>query len=294
MSDTLRAIMLMVAGMFFFTIGDAFVKLAGERMPVGMVMTVAGLGVGILFWVMAWQRGDRMLHPDALQSSVIMRCVGEGVGAIGIITALAFAPLSIVSVIIQSLPLLLTLMGVFFLGERVGYRRVSAMAAGFVGVLIIIRPGMDGFNVYTVFALIGVIGMAIRDFATRIAPRSISTAVLSLYGSLSVALAGALIMAQSGDWVWPDRLALLYCAGLAVAAALGTYVVVSSLRLADISSVSPYRFTRVIFGVTFGALIFGETMDTLTIIGTLIVVGAALYTWFRERALQQQAHNAAC
>jgi drug/metabolite transporter (DMT)-like permease len=176
---------------------------------------------------------------------------------------------------------------VFFLGERIGYRRVSAMAVGFIGVLIIIRPGMDGFDVYTMFALIGVIGMAIRDFATRIVPSSISTAVLSLYGSLSVALAGALILAYRGDWIWPDGLALLYCAGLTVAAALGTYVVVSSLRLADISSVSPYRFTRVIFGVAFGVLIFGETMDILSIVGALIVVGAALYTWCRERALQQ-------
>ena len=141
-------------------------------------------------------------------------------------------------------------------------------------------------NVYTVFALIGVIGMAVRDFATRIAPEA-SPGGASLYGSL---LAGALIMAQSSDWVWPDGLALLYCAGLAVCGA-GPYVVVSPCALPtfprSVPTASPGDF-----GVTFGALIFGETMDTLTIIGTLIVVGAALYTWFRERALQQQTHNA--
>ena len=175
MPNNVRAIMMMIAGMFFFTLGDLFLKLATTVMPLGMVMIALGLGMSVLFMAMMARARIPLYQKSYFHHALIMRSVGEMIGVVGMFIALAYAPLSSVTAIMQSLPLVLTAMGALFLKEPVGVRRLSALIAGFIGVLIIIRPGMSGFDIFASFTLIGVLGMAIRDFGTRILPSNIST-----------------------------------------------------------------------------------------------------------------------
>jgi drug/metabolite transporter (DMT)-like permease len=167
----------------------------------------------------------------------------------------------------------------------VGWRRILALVAGLVGVLIIIRPGMTGFDLFATFTLLGVAGMAIRDFGTRIMPREISTAALSFYGSLTIVLMGMAMIVFSGDWRPPTGEGMRYIVGLVVVGSLGTLAVSTAMRLGDVSVISPFRYVRVVFGVGAGILVFGETVDLPILLGSAIVIGAGLYSWMRERKL---------
>ena len=285
MPDILRAIILMVIGMFFFMMGDLFLKLSSQGIALGIVTMILGVGMSCVFCVMMMRGGDAFFHKKYLHKAMAMRCVGESIGIIGVIIAVANAPLSSVTAIMQSLPLVLTLMGAVFLKEKVGIRRITALILGLIGVLIIIRPGMDEFDAFATFTLVGVLGMAIRDFGTRIMPRDISTAALSFYGSVMIFITGAGMMLFTNDWYMPTNPYLLYSAGLIVTATIGTLLVSTAMRLGDVSVISPFRYIRIVFGVGAGVIILDESVDMPTIIGSAIVIGAGLYSWLRERQI---------
>ena len=285
MPDILRAIILMVIGMFFFMMGDLFLKLSSQGIALGIVTMILGVGMSLVFWMMMIRGGDALFHKKYLHRAMAMRCVGESIGIIGVIIAVANAPLSSVTAIMQSLPLVLTLMGALFLKEKVGIRRITALILGLIGVLIIIRPGMDQFDAFATFTLVGVLGMAIRDFGTRIMPSDISTASLSFYGSVMIFITGAGMMLFTNDWHMPTNPYLLYSAGLIVTATIGTLLVSTAMRLGDVSVISPFRYIRIVFGVGAGVIILDESVDMPTIIGSAIVIGAGLYSWLRERQI---------
>lgn len=285
MPDILRAILLMVLGSFLFMLGDLFMKLSTQTMSIGLVTMMLGAGMGLFFLVLMQRAGTPVFDRRYLHLAMAMRCIGEAIGVTGVVIALAHSPLATVTALMQSLPLVLTVMGVVFLRESVGWRRVLALLAGLVGVLIIIRPGMEGFDFFATLTLVGVLGMAIRDFGTRIAPQSISTAALSFYGSLSIVITGALIVLVSGDWRPPVWTGMGHVVGLVVVGSLGTLAISTAMRLGDVSVISPFRYIRVVFGVGAGILVFGENVDSAVILGSTIVVGAGLYSWMRERKL---------
>ena len=289
MPDILRAILLMVVGSFFFMVGDMFLKFSTETLPLGLVTIILGTGMAVIFLVMMLQRGDRIFDRAYLHYAMAMRCAGESIGVIGVILALTYSPFSTVTALMQSLPLVLTAMGVIFLGEKVGIHRILALFAGLIGVLIIIRPGLEGFDAFATFTLLGVAGMALRDFGTRIMPAAVSTTTLSFYGSLMIIVTGVGMMMITQDWTVPAGREIVFLTGLVTAAVIATLAVATSMRLGDVSTIAPFRYVRIVFGVGAGIIVFGETVDLPTIIGSVIVVGAGLYSWMRERRLALNA-----
>ena len=262
---------------------DIFIKLLSPGLPVGQILIVFGAGTAAMFWLMALGTGQPVFDRRYLHRATIFRCVSEMVGGLALVVALANSALSTVTAIMQTAPLILTIMAVIFLREVIGLSRIIAIFAGFIGVLIIIRPSVSGFDIYAVSALIGVIGLAGRDFSARLLPHHISVIGLSFFGSLSVIAAGLLLMMASGGWVVPNAQETLFCIGMVVAGGIGLWCMSSSIRLADVSAVSPYRYTRIVFGMITGVIIFNETIDVLTIFGSVIIIGAGLYSWSRER-----------
>lgn len=287
MPDILRAILLMVLGSFLFMLADLFMKLSTQTMSLGLVTMLLGGGMAVFFAVLMVRSNAAFFDRRYIHYAMAMRCTGEAIGVLGIVTALAFSPLATVTALMQSLPLVLTVMGAVFLKEPVGWRRVLALFAGMLGVLIIIRPGMAGFDVFATFTLLGVAGMAIRDFGTRIMPREISTATLSFYSSLTLVVMGGVMIVVSGDWRPPTGEGMRFAVGLVVFGSLGTLAVSTAMRLGDVSVISPFRYVRVVFGVGAGILVFGETVDLPIILGSTIVIGAGLYSWMRERKLSR-------
>lgn len=285
MPTVLRAILLMIAANLLFTFADLFLKLSTQTIPLGMVTFLLGCGVGLFFLVPLLRRKHRFFDRAYLHPGMAMRCIGESVGIVGIIVALAFSDLALVTALLQSLPLVLTGMGILFLREVFDWQRLVALLVGLVGVLIIIRPGMAGFDLFASITLIGVAGYAIRDFGTRIMPPEISTEVMSFYGSIAVILTGLAMMVVGQEWQAPDWKGLGYTAALIAMASLGTLTITLSLRLGEFTIVSPFRYVRVVFGMGVGILILGETVDLPSMVGSAIVVAVGLYSWMRERNL---------
>ncbi|WP_268894645.1 DMT family transporter [Paragemmobacter ruber] len=279
----LRGILLMVAAMALFAVEDMFLKWAAADLPVGMVIFVAGAFGAPVFALMARARSQPILTRAALHPWVILRNIGEMVGTFAYIKALALVPLSTVSAVLQALPLAVTLGAALLLREAVGWRRWSAIAVGFAGVLVILRPGMDGFRPEALWVLVTVVGLALRDLATRLLPAACSTAQVSCWGLMSVALLGAVMMIPGGA-VMPDGRDVAVLFGALVFGTAGYWAVVAASRTGEVSVVSPFRYARLLFAILIGAFVFDEVPDALTLIGAGLIIGSGLYALARERA----------
>lgn len=273
----------MVVSMAFFAVEDMFLKWAAADLPVGMVIFVAGAFGAPVFILMARTEGRRTFTRAALHPAVMARNAGEMAGTFAYINALAVVDLSTVSAVLQALPLAVTLGAALFMGESVGWRRWLAIAVGFAGVVTVIRPGLAGFQPQALWVLVTVLGLALRDLATRAIPKDCTSAQVSAWGLLSVALLGALMMVPGGA-VAPDAAQTGTLFGALVFGTAGYWLVVSASRTGEVAVVSPFRYTRLIFAIAIGATVFGETPDVLTLTGATLIIGSGLYALARERA----------
>ena len=227
--------MLTITGVFLFTCVDAFIKLLSPSFQVGQVLIVFGLGTAVMFWAMALLSEQSVFDKRYIHKATLFRCISETIGGLALVFALANSALSVVTAIIQTSPLVLTIMAVVFLKERIGPPRIITIFVGFIGVLIVIRPTLEGVDIFAVSAVVGVIGLAERDFSADFAD-DISVIGLSFFGSLSVALAGVLLMVFSEGWVLPNIMQMMYCVGMIISGGLGLWCMSSSIRLADVSA----------------------------------------------------------
>lgn len=273
----------MVAAMALFAVEDMFLKWAAADLPAGMVIFVAGAFGAPVFALMARAGGQRILTPAALHPWVLMRNAGEMIGTFAYIKALALIPLSTVSAVLQALPLAVTLGAALLLHEPVGWRRWSAIIVGFAGVLVIVRPGLDGFRPEALWVPVTVAGLALRDLATRLLPAACSTAQVSCWGLMSVAALGAVMMLPGGV-VQPDAGQVAVLFGALVFGTAGYWAVVAASRTGEVSVVSPFRYARLLFAILIGAVVFDEIPDALTLIGAALIIGSGLYALARERA----------
>ncbi len=291
-NGNLRGIVLMVVSMAAFAIEDSFIKRAADDMPTGQILLMLGVFGAAIFTVMAARAGQKPFSRDLLQGQVMLRNLGEVIGTMGFVTAIALTPLTSATAILQAMPLAVTLGAALFLGESVGWRRWTAILVGFAGVLVIIRPGLEGFDIYSLWAVLAVFGLAIRDLATRRVPARIGSMSISVSGFVSVAILGAAMLALSGGAVWPGTLQTALMVGALSAGVVGYWMVVEAMRVGEISAVTPFRYARLIFALIIGILIFGERPDVMTLAGATLVIGSGLYTFARERVRRRNAARA--
>jgi drug/metabolite transporter (DMT)-like permease len=282
--DNLRGAAFMVAAMLGFAIEDMLIKFMATALPVGQIIGMIGLASSVLLAVLLRQQGQPLFTPAMLSGPILLRAVGELVGTMGFVTAIALTPLSSASAILQATPLFVTLGAALFLQEKVGWRRWTAILVGFFGVLLIIRPGMDGFSWLSLFALQGVIGLGIRDLATRRIPRETSSLQLSFLAFLVLIPAAAILLVLNGTPLVAVSAenGLYFCLAVIIGI-FAYYGIVAAMRIGDISFVTPFRYSRMIFALIVGVFVFSENPDALTLIGAAIVVGSGLYTLWRER-----------
>jgi drug/metabolite transporter (DMT)-like permease len=286
--ENLRAILLMVGSMAGFAIEDMLIKYLALEMPTGQFLMLIGGGGGLIFALMAHRQGQQVLSADFLQPVIIIRNLGEVIGTLGFVTAIVLTPLSSASAILQATPLAVTLGAALFLNEAVGWRRWSAIGIGFCGVVLVIRPGMDGFQPASLFAVQGVIGLAMRDVATRAAPAKISSLVLSAHGFAMLVPAGAVLLWISGGAVAPSPTGYGLLAAALIVGVTSYYALTLSMRLGDVAVVTPFRYVRLVFALIIGVTLFEEDPDLWTLIGAAIIILSGLYTFFRERHLSRQ------
>ena len=282
--DNLRGAILMVLAMLGFAIEDAFIKLMGDALPVGQILVMLGLGGSAVFAVVVLVQKRALFERDMRAAPILTRAMGEIIGTMCFISAIVFTPLSTASAILQATPLVVTLGAALFLGETVGWRRWAAISVGFIGVLMIIRPGLEGFSPLSLFAVGGVFGLAIRDISTRKISKSLSSMQLSFLGFLVLIPAGFMMLIVTGQSFAPldARLWLLITASITIGV-FAYYGIVAAMRVGEVSFVTPFRYSRLIFAMIIGTTFFGERPDLLTILGGIVIVASGIYTVLRER-----------
>jgi len=290
--DNIRGAILMVIAMLGFAVEDTLIKLMATDIPSGQILMTIGLGGGLVFATLALIKGEAPFGLWMLRGASGVRALCEGFAALGFVTALALVPISLVTTIIQASPLLVTLGAAVFFKAPVGPRRWIAILIGLIGVLIVLRPFGDSFEAPALFAVGGVIAMSARDLATRQVKQNISTLQLSVVGFLAAVPAGFLGLVLSGD---APLLPSWYVVTLTIAAiAIGVpslYCIIAAMRIGDIAFVTPFRYSRIIFGLLAGLVIFGETLDAYTLLGAAIIVISGTYTLLREARLRRTSQT---
>lgn len=276
----------MVLSMALFALEDTFIKAASETYALAYVLIWFGLGGAAVFAALAHYRKERLFNPDVLSTPMCVRVVFEIVGRLFYFLAITLIPLSVATVILQATPIVVVLGAVLFMQEKVGWRRWLAIVMGLIGVVIVVRPGTEQFSVLALLAVVGVFGFAGRDLASRAAPASIGTNVLGFYGFLSITVAGVLY------WFWqvpsfaiPSIVTMGWMIGAIVAGVLAYSALMLAMRTGEVSAVTPFRYTRLLFGVALGALWFGEPVDALMLIGCAVIV---LSGWFLVRRSREK------
>ncbi|KAB7613936.1 DMT family transporter [Amylibacter sp. SFDW26] len=288
--NNLKGILLVIASMAGFTLEDAFIKELSTTISTGQILVIVGISGAVIFALMASYKGHRIFAKRFWTRITLARSATEAFAAIAFVTSLALVPLSTVAAVFQATPLAITMGAALFLGEDVGWRRWAAIIIGFIGVLIIIRPGLGAFNPNVLFVLIAVICVAARDLITRLVPSDIPSTVVSSQGFAPVALAGAILLwVQSKPMTPVNTLETYYFIGAVAFGVAGYYAIVAAMRVGDASAVTPFRYTRLLFSLLVGVVIFKERPDLLTLLGAAIIITTGLYTFLRERRLAKKS-----
>ncbi|WP_041408496.1 DMT family transporter [Shewanella baltica] len=285
----------MVAAMAAFSIEDMLIKSAAETTSIGLILALFGLGGMLIFILLTWRKGETVLHPAALSRPILLRALCEVIGRFCFALAITLTPLSSASAILQATPLIAMIGAALLFGEQVGHKRWLAVLVGFVGVLMIIRPGLDGFEATSLFAVIATLGFAGRDLATRAASPVLSNMQLGVYGFFVLIPTGLAIMMYQNEPLQFSTTEATQILGAIVFGVMAYNALTIAMRAGDVSVVSPFRYTRLLFALALGILIFGESPDLLTLLGSLLIVLSGGYTLIqtRKRTTTNNIPNAA-
>ena len=274
----------MIAAMAGFAVEDTLLKAATETLSLGQVLIMFGLGGALIFACLLLAKREPLYVPDVISKPMRVRVFFEITARLFYTLAISLIPLSAATVIMQATPLVVVIGAALVFGEKVGWRRWTAIFIGLIGVMIIIQPGTESFSALSIIAVIGVLGFAGRDLASRAAPASLSTSILGLYGFLAIAVAGGMFLVwQPAAFVMPSVETSLFLLG-AVLFGVGAYAcLMIAMRTGEVSAVTPFRYTRLIFGIALGIAVFGEQLTLSMVIGSGLIVLSGLFILWRSK-----------
>lgn len=288
LTDSTRGILFMSVSMAAFTLNDAMMKATTMSVPLMQAILIRGaLTIIALALVGRFIGGISLRLPGRDLRLMGWRTLGELGATLTFLTALMHMPLANLSAIMQSLPLAVTLGAALLLREPVGWRRMLAIMTGFAGVLLIVRPGTDGFDIWSVVGLASVACVVLRDLVTRQLSSAASSVTVAFTTAVAVTLMGAFGTALRGEWVpvaTPDFLRLTVAA---VALIFGYLFVVKAMRVGEVALVAPFRYTSLLWAILLGWMFFGAWPDALTFVGAVVIVASGLYAYLREYRLRR-------
>lgn len=282
-----RGIFFMVMSMGAFAIADTLVKISTTVISPAQVMFFLIGGALIIFTLMAVLQKDRLIDRRAFSPILLLRYFTEIAGMVGMVMALANVPISVVGAITQATPLLATVGAVLFLNEVVGWRRWCSIIIGFFGVLLIVQPGAIEFDFAVLWAILAMVSLSIRDLTTRLIPPDIASASLATY---TMAAATPFTMAwvfYNGESLIPAQLNWWVTIPMIGLGAMGYMLLIYAIRMAAVSVVMPYRYSRIIFLLILGVLVFDEKPGVLMLIGASLIISSGVYMMWREQLVMK-------
>lgn len=287
-SENSRGILFMLGASAGFILNDTCVKLASEELSIGEIVVMRSIIALPVVVLIGWQQGafgDLRLMAEKF---IAWRAVGE-VGATAFyLTALAHMNIANSTAIIQIVPLAATAAAAILLGEKVGIRRWSAIAIGLAAVLLIIRPGLEAFNAYSMLALIAVGFVVLRDLASRMLPAATHPLTVSCVSLVAMIPLG-LLMLPFSFWAPLTLRGVLLCAGSGLLLSFAYVMITQAMRHGEIAVVSPFRYAILLLAIIIQIVVFSVWPDTLTLFGSAILVATGLYTLYRERRVKGSA-----
>ena len=277
----------MIASMAAFAIEDAFLKTVTKQLPVGQVLMMFGAAGLCVFALMARRAGASIFQAQVLTKNMLFRAVFEFFGRLFYVLAIALTPMSSATAILQSAPLFVVLGARIFLREKVDAKTWIAIFLGLFGVLIILRPSATDFSLLSLLALIGTLGFVGRDLFSRTAPSSLTKEVLGFYGFTTMMIAGACYAVWDGKpFVSLQAQQFLMLAAALLAGVIAYTALMTAMRTGSIGAVTPYRYSRLLFGISIGVIVFGEQLDAPMLLGCAIVIGAGLFIGWQNQLRQ--------
>jgi len=271
-----------------FVLNDAMVKLVTQEISLFQAIFLRGTLASLLIGALAWWRRQlfyRVSRGDA--KMLALRIFGEMGGTVCYLTALMHIPIANATAILQALPLAVTLGAAVFLKEPVGWKRYTAIAVGFAGVLIIVRPGAEGFDAFALLAVVAVGFVTLRDLATRRLSAPVPSLFVAFGTAVAIMLFGA-VMLPFTEWKPVGSSDLLHLAVAAGSLFFGYVFSVSSVRVGEVAFVAPFRYTILIWAILLGVVIFGDIPDAWTLLGASVIVATGVFTFYRERRLSRR------
>ncbi len=283
--NNLKGALLMMGSMAGFVINDTFIKLVSTDVPLFQTLFIRGI---VASFILGWIARNRGTLRPVLNNSDLKYLVLRGIGEVGstlcFLTALYNMRLANATAILQSMPLAVTLAAAVFLGHSVGWRRYLAIAIGFSGVLIIVRPGYEGFNNYSLLAVLAVVFLVIRDLSTRTLSESMPSSFVALYAAVLIMSVGGILSFFKGwENVSFQNIFILMLSACFIV--IGYLCAVMAMRVGDIAFVSPFRYSVLVWAIILGYLVFGDIPDALMLMGATIVCAMGIFTFYRERKL---------
>ena len=262
----------------------ALIKLAGQRLDVFQILLVRQIVMAIIVAPTIMTNFPRSLksnHMGLQLLRIVLALIAMGFG----FTAVVNMPLADATAIGFAKSFFVTICAIFFLNEVIGIRRWFAVIIGFVGVLIVLRPGFDGFTIYGVYALIGAAGAGSVMVVIRILTRTESTTTILTYQALGVGLAVAI--PGIWLWVWPTPFEWILLVAMGIISYGAQMLNINAYKYGEASVMASLDYVRLIYAVFFGWLLFENLPDFWTWFGAMIIIGASVYTIHRENQKKQ-------
>jgi drug/metabolite transporter (DMT)-like permease len=272
----------MILGMSAFIGNDAIMKAVGERLPAAQMIVVRGAMAIALMLLVAARMGALDRIRDVARGWVLLRASCEGVGTVLYLAALFHLPLANITAINLSSPLFIVVLAKVFLQERVDLARWLAIALGFAGVLLVVQPATDGFNVYAWMCLLATLIYAFRDLLTR----KISSATPSILVTLATAgvvwLMAAVVMAFQG-WMPMQGRELGWLSLSSLLVSTGYYALIAAMRHGEMTVIAPFRYVGLLWAVLLGYFVWGTLPNAMGWCGIALLIGAGLYMVRQQR-----------
>jgi len=291
MSENLRGAFLMMICMGAFVLNDAFVRLAGDSLPLAQILFFRGLLTTIALLLVAFYTGVFKLKvPNQDKWLIFFRSVTEALTAYFFLTAVMNMPFANVTAVLQILPMTVTLAAAIFFKEKVGLFRILLILLGFLGVILIINPAKDGFNMYAGYALISVFLITTRDLLSRKLSVDVSTLIPTVSASFGVLLFSIVLTINTA--FQPLNLENSFFIGSAAFFIIfGYYTAVLVMRAGEISFISPFRYTAVLFALILGFIFFNERPDKTALLGMIIVMFSGIVLMMRNNSVNKASQK---
>ena len=275
----------MMMSMACFAVEDTFIKLLSARLPATQILFSIGFGGALITLVLAIVLNVNLADKILLNKHVISRTIADLFGALSFTSAMVLIPMSLLASILQATPLFVTLGAAILLGEKVGWRRWSAIFIGFLGIIIILQPGYGSFQLASLLGLAAVLCLALRDVVTRDMATEIPTLTVTFYACLAMGSAGFIAYPFFGPPIMPTTYEAIILICAAIIGLTGYFLLVLATRKGDVSVIAPFRYSRLLFSLGLASLILGEKLTLPILLGGLLVVSSGIYTFGRERRL---------